>query len=331
MALIFFDGFEAGDALIKWTVTGGTVTASTTNLPYGYGRSVQLNTASGTLTKRFTAVTKVFVGFAYHSGTNNAGDFLSIMGDTGTTTHLTVRWVNSTTIGLYRGGTQIATGTAPEPATTTNLFSYVEVMATISDTVGTAEIRIDGTTVLTFSGDTKNAGTASTIDAVKFANSAGIIVLDDVYIADDSGTAANNFLGAVRVYTLAPTGAGATTQWTPSTGANWAAVDEQPYSATDFISDTVSGDRDTYVMSDLPGTAVSVVGVQACSVSKKSDAGAITFKHTVRSSGTNYASSAITPTTSDATYVDLRPTDPATSAAWTVAAVNAMEAGVEIT
>lgn len=331
MALIFFDGFEVGDYATKWTATTGTVATTTINLPYAYGRGIQLNSNSGTLTKRFTAVSKVFVGFAYHTSAASTADSLFILGDNGATTHLTVRWSGPTTIGVYRGGTLLASGTAAEPSVTTNLFVYVEVSATIADSGGTVEVRVDGSTVVTYTGDTKNAGTNTTIDGVKFSNTSATLTLDDVYIADDSGSANNNFLGQVRVYSLAPTGAGTSTQWTPSTGSNWAAVDEQPFSATDFVTGTTSGHRDTYAMTDLPASATTVYGLQAVSVAKKSDAGAITYKNTIRSGGTNYASSAFAPTTTDAAYVDLRAVDPATSAAWTTSGVNGIEAGVEIT
>lgn len=331
MALIFHDGFEVGDYATKWTTATGTVAASTAQLPYGYGRCVQIN-ASGSLTKRFTAVTKVICGFAFHDANANTADFFSIMGDSGATTHLTLRWASTTSLGLYRGGTLIASGSANEPSATTNLFAYVEISATIADSGGTCDVKVDGSTVISFTGDTKNAGTATTIDAIKLgANSSQTTFFDDVYIADDSGSSANTFLGVVRVYSLAPTGAGASTQWTPSTGSNWAAVDEQTFSATDFVSDTISGHRDTYAMADLPTTVTTVYGLQTVSIAKKSDAGAITYKNTLRSGGTNYASSAFSPTTSDAAYVDLRTVDPATSAAWTTSGVNAIEAGVEIT
>ena len=336
MALIDFDGFDAGDMSLKWSAAGSPVWIAVAASRYGTGRVAQSANPNSIMQKSFTPVAQVILGFAYtHSSPNTGLDFLLLYGDTMGTAHLTLRWVSSGVLGLYRGGTQIATATVTNPAQTSNLWIYIEVSATINDTTGTCVVRVDGTTVINFTGDTKNAGTNSTIDGVRFykdANNGVNEFIDDFYLLDGTGSAPyNTFLGEVRVYTTVPTGAGASTQWTPSTGANWAAVDELPYSATDYVFTATAGNRDTYVMSDIPTNVGTVFGVRTSAIAKRTDVGTTSLRVVDRSGSTNYYSSATGLTTADG-YAPgaLRTVDPATSAAWTVSGVNALEAGVEI-
>jgi hypothetical protein len=279
-------------------------------------------------------MTQVFIGFANTQDTGSAfgGDFFILYGDAGVTAHLSLRWNAAGVLGLYRGGTLIATAsvTVREPV---GVWHYIEMSATIADSGGTCVVKINGTEVINFTGDTKNAGTATTIDAIRFQRTVpGNVYWDDYYLCDATGSAPyNTFLGEVRVQALMPTGAGASTQWTPSTGANWAAVDEVPPSATDYVLTATSGFRDTYAMSDLTGTVNTVLAARTYALAKKSDTGAASIKIVDRSGSTDYYSTSAALATTDTTMLGtLRITDPATSAAWTASGVNALQAGVEL-
>lgn len=333
MALIFFDGFDAGDYGIgKWSShTNGT---NTTTTRYGVGRAGS-HTNTGNFTESFTAVSQVFVGFAYAHTAQHAADFLSLHGDSGATSHLTLRWSSAGTLALYRGGSTLlatASSSVTDPLFGSGAWHYIEVSATIADSGGTCVVKCDGVTLINFTGDTKNAGTNTTIDTVKLLRSVTQTYFDDVYILDATGSAPHNsFLGEIRVYTLSPSGAGASTQWTPSTGSNYATVDELPYSASDNVQSSVSGNRDTYAMGNLPSNVGTIYALQTCLVAKKSDAGAMSVKVVDRPGSTNYASSAVALGTADSTVIGpTRTTNPDTSAAWTASDVNALEAGVEV-
>jgi hypothetical protein len=80
--------------------------------------------------------------------------------------------------------------------------------------------------------------------------------IDDV-IFDDS-----TWVGPSSIQGLVPTGAGATTQFDPSTGSNYACVDEVPASDTDYIYTNTANDVDTYACGNLTGTINSVKAVQ---------------------------------------------------------------------
>lgn len=332
MALLFIDGFDAGDTTQKWTSTIGG--SSSTDTRFSTGRSWLISTNLDLMNKTITPSSQVFIGFALKLTAHATGRFLDIKGDGGVTTHLSFAFPSSTTIEVYRGGsggTALASATLAAPLTWS---TYLEISATIADAGGAVEIKSNGISILTFSGDTKNAGTNTTIDNISFGKMTGFspaIYVDDVYICDSTGSAPyNTFLGDVRVHTMTPSAAGTTTQFTPSSGANYTTVDELPYSATDYVSASSPSTKDTYQLSDLPAGTSTIYAVQTNLIAKKTDAGSVALRPVVRSGGTDYAGSSVVLPSSDATISNLRVQDPATSTAWTSGGVNGMEAGMEI-
>lgn len=335
MALVFMDGFEAGDTTLKWEyVLAGSRSADTR---FSTGSSWSLSPLGSNMFKSFTPVSKVIVGFAAKfTSLSGASDFLRLAGDSGATTHLMLRYQGNY-LKLVRGdGTVLATEATPSMVL--NAWqNYYEISATIADAGGTATVRVNGVPVITYTGDTKNGGTATTIDRLTFVTmtnggtDASVFLMDDFYICDGTGSAPyNDLLGDVRVHTMVPNGAGTSTQFAPSSGANYTTVDELPFSAADYVRSATPGNRDTYAMSDLPAGVTTIYGVQNNIITKKTDAGTIGIKPVLRSGGTNYYGTTTNLGTADILIRDLRQFDPATSAAWTSAAVNNMESGAEV-
>lgn len=333
MTLLHFDGFELGDHLLDYAPSGTNQPQTAASTRFGYGRMLN-TTLSGVsqLTKSITPSAEVFVGMAVSIVATTPGiPFITLLGDSGATSHLSVVWTNSTTLALQRGGTTIATASVNEPL---NQWSYVELRATIADSGGRGVVKVDGATVIDFTGDTKNGGTSTNIDAVRFGKTASSgapagFYIDDFYICDALGAAPyNTFLGPIQVQTPAPSGAGSSTQMTPSTGANYAAVDEQPYSATDYVQGT-SGQKDLYAMGDV--ASGTILAVQARGIAKATDAAPVSIKGLVKSGSTTNTGASTALGASDATVKgNILTTDPNTGAAWTLAGLNAIEAGFEV-
>jgi hypothetical protein len=110
-------------------------------------------------------------------------------------------------------------------------------------------------------------------------------------------------------------------------------VDEAlPTDDTDYLSTLTSGARETHQMGNLPALPTPTIwGVQHCLNARKEDAGTCQVKSLLKSGATTQAG----PTTQTlaATYAYYREiwvTDPATGLAWTPAALDAVEAGVEL-
>ena len=338
MALLFMDGFYVADYGSKYTIiNSGGGYSSTTSTRFGSGRAVQrIHNSTGELWRAVPATTTVICGFAVMYTNNYPGfpaSLLAVSGDNAATDHISVVTGDTmNTLWVRRGNTTLFTATN----IAVNVWHHLELKVTISGTTGSVELRIDGVSVGTFSGNTKNGGTNSSIDTVKLGGSGNntsiTISRDDLYILDDTGAAPyNNFLGDVRVYSLSPAGAGVSTQWTPDTGSNYAEVNEVPYSAANYVQSNTSGQRDTYVLADLPtGGVTTVYGVQSNVIAKRTDAGAIAVKPVLKS-GAAISYGPSTPLlVSDTTISGMRTTDPATSAPWTVSGVNGLEAGMEV-
>lgn len=335
MTLLYMDGFEAGDFALRYVggLGGVAISPSATGTRFGVGRYLT-STANSVIKVLPSPVNRMIVGIAYYSisGADGSNAF-TLLGDANAIAHVGVRIMSGGAIALYRGaspGTQVAiTANGLFPF---NAWNYIEFSATVSDTVGVAKVRLNGVEVLSFTGDTRNAGTLQSLDSVAFAQNTNSLRWDDLYICDDIGSApGNDFLGDVRVHALVPTGPGANTNLTPSAAPNWGCVDELPYSAADFVTSATVGARDTYAMSDLPAGVTTVYGVQQNTIAKKSDAGTRSIKNVLRSGGTDYPDAAATALpASDGWTRTLRVTDPATSAAWSIAGVNGIEAGIEV-
>lgn len=337
MALLWMDGFDMGDTVQRGYATVGNITRWTTTR-FGSGAMVSTEYDQG-LKKSFTASAQVFVGVAMTGRTlvtyPGVGTLstMSLCGDNGVTRHLTLSLYKDRlvlTLGAYNGtvlGTYVR-------AATNSVFDYYEMSATIASTGGTCTVRLNGNVVISFTGNTKNGGTNTTVDAVSFGNNyAGgeYTYVDDLYICDGTGSAPyNTFLGDVRVLSLSPTADGSSKQWTPDTGTtNYSRVNEVPYSAANYVTSGTVGQRDTYAMADLTGSP-TVLALQTCVVAKKSDAGTMNLKPAIKSGASVYYGATTALAGSDTTLTDLRTVDPATAAAWTVTGVNAIEAGMEV-
>jgi len=324
MALLFMDGFDASDAVLKWSTTG---TPTFTVTPrFGVGKAIS---GGFTYARAFPASSRVFVGAAcYWMNGSLTKALWTLQGDSGATSHLILQITGAGALQVSRAATILATSAAG--VMLLNTWAYVEMSATIADSGGTIEVCINGVSVLTFTGDTKNAGTNTTVDMLSVGGAAWFGAYDDLYICDDTGSVNNTFLGDVRVQTLLPTGAGASTQFTPSVGSNWDNVNDTPYVSTTYNSDSVSGHRDTYAMGDLISGTGTIFGVQDNILALKTDAGAASIKAAIKSGGTVYYDSTVALGTALDSSNAVREQDPATSAAWTATNVNAVEFGAEV-
>lgn len=333
MTLLYADSGDLGDFAQRYSLVGSPSSSTTTR--FGTGRSISVSGSNAQIRRSVAASARLIMGFAFNPGNTPSSNtaLASMAADGATVVHPVLQYTTGAGFLVQRGGTTIATsaGGLANPG----VWNYIEMSATIDDAAGRVIVRVNGAIVIDFTGDTRNAGVSTNLDAI-FLHAAtglsGATLYEDIVALNALGSApANDFIGDVRVLTLPPTGAGANTGLTPSTGANWSCVDELPFSATDFVSGSAAGVKDTYATTDLPAGITTVYGVQVAAVAKKTDAGTRSLKTTVRSGGTDYSDAAGTAlTTSDTTVLSMRSVDPATGVAWTPTGVNALEVGVEV-
>ena len=243
---------------------------------------------------------------------------------------LNVRIETNGYLAIYRNNTQIAvTGSAVIGA---DVFNYIEFKGVLANSGGTAEIILNGVSVLSFTGDTLD-GTVTDIDKIRVGSGATIDVIDDLYICDGTGSTNNTFLGDVTVEKLTPNGNGNSSVLVGSDGNstdNYLLVDETTPSTADYVGSATEGDKDTYAYSNIAGAPASVLGVAVNSYQAKSDSGTKFARPVVRSGTTDYVGTSVSLSTSYVAGQQLWETDPDTAVAWTESGVNAIEAGFEV-
>jgi len=342
MALLFCDGFDhyaTADVLKKWS-------GYNTDLTIGaYGRfgssGVRLGQYGvGGVYKTFTTgFATAIAGFAFYlpdvrSGISMFDLWATSLGE------YHARICLDTLNRLYvanSAGTMIA-GPA-SVALPLAAWSYIEIKVYVHNSDGTAEIRVNGQSVLSATGlDTRYGSTAGegVINGVSLfyhnaRNDNPYWQADDFYLCDSSGSTNNTFLGDVRVQSIFPSGAGNTTQMTPSAVSNYQCVDEAaPNADTDYVSETTAGEKDTYAFGNLTPTSGTVKGVRVMICARKDDAGSRSIAPVYRPASTDYDGT--TGVVSDSyTYLsEIKEVSPETSAAWTIAEINGAEFGVKL-
>lgn len=327
MSLLYLDSFaHQSTARYQSANTSAGGFNNTSGLRVGPWR------VKGLFKKAIAASSEVTSGVAFFWGA--AASILTFYGDSGATSHVTMMVNSSGKIEVRRGGTGgtlLAAGTTTVPSAT---WFYVEARVTIADSGGIVQVRLNGSTTneIDFVGDTKNGGTATTIDAVEAGTTANCSMAD-WYIVNNAGSVNTGWLGDTVVRALVPTADGDLSGLTGSDGnsvSNWQQVDDLPVSATDYNGSPTSGAEDTYNITDLPTNATAVKGVQVSATMAKSDTGAAGSSVIVRVGGTDYTSGAKTLSTSYQEFLDVYDTNPGTSDAWSVAAVNALQVGMKV-
>ena len=290
------------------------------------------------LTKTISSGATRVIGFALNLFTGYPAServFLVLREDS--TTHLTFTIAATGAIKVYRGtssGTLLGTTGASLPASG---FPHVEIKATINDSTGAVQIWFngtgDGTTnrVLNLSGiDTRNGGTSGVIDNFRFwYDGSGTTTslksyLADLFVHEDTQQ------GDWRWEALSANADGDSSQFVGSDGNstnNYLLVTKTNPDVTTYVDEDTAGQKDLYNFANLSVSSANIGCVIVRTYAQKTDAGTCTFTHTVKSSSTTADSSTLSPGTAATFQNTLWHTDPATSAAWTVSGVNAMQAG----
>lgn len=344
MALLFMDGFDhyaSADILKKWTAQNGSSSITLINSTAGRRGGGALLAPSGSATTANVTKTlaasyaTLIVGIAWKISAVSARNIMSVL-DNGTA-HLTLVMNSDSTLSIRRGtsaGTTLATSGS---SLSLNTWYYIELKATIHDSTGAYEVRVNGSPWLSASNvDTRNGANASVNQVLLGSDGVLANVLtqtfDDLYICDTSGSAPqNDFLGDVRIDTVLPSADGTYTDFTPSTGTDhYALVDEATPSTSDYNESGTSGHQDSYVMQNVSSIPGTIFGVQVNVLAHKDDAGIRSLKVGVRSGTTDSVDAGLGLSESAIYYRNIFATDPDTTAAWTESGANAAEALVEV-
>ena len=351
MALLYIDSFDhyaTADLAEKWTsttVSGGTLSIGSSGRRGSQGLRVtgpvSVSQCLATQTLAPVDASTCLAGFSLLlSHAPPTGGYAIFRVADGGTTQWTLAVLGDFRLQIRQGGvagTVLATSSATGLAT--GVAAYLEVKGVIHPSAGTADIRVNGVSVLAATGlntrsSANNAWTAVQL-GVSTTTGSNLETLetvdyDDLYVLDGSGAAPwNAFLGDCRVDARYPTAEGATIGWTPSTGTdNAATLDETaPNDDTDYNTAAVTSLTDTFVCQDAPVAGAAIYGVQVNLSAKKTESGTCSLASVIRQGTTDLAGPAQDPTTSYAYLRTVYPTNPHTSAAWTESDFNANEYG----
>lgn len=328
MARIFVAGFESHGVEVFDTVSGAT-RYSTSGLDMDGSYCLECSSSTDYAHKVLpTSYGSLF--FAFRLRVVGDSEVIIALYDSSGTAIATL-YRNKTTqyldFRLGTGSTSFGIASAPTVKDKTYL---IEIEYTPSNSSGVVEVKQDGTSIISYSGGDTTYGLENVqgfrLGSISSGNDA-YCYFDDI-IVDDAA-----WIGKTYIQGLTITGAGTTTQWDPSTGSNYACVDEVPYSDTDYVSTNTTNEIDTYALSNLSGTIDSIKAVAL--TARAAYDGSPTPTHIqlgVRSGGTDYFATNFSPPSSFG-FLGQRilEVDPATSAAWTESNVNAAEAGMKAT
>jgi hypothetical protein len=333
MSLLFMEGFDQykDQTYIIGTAKWANVTSAGTLTTGRLGGNSWRTVNSDILTSITMPNTATWiVGMAIQFSAFRAATILRLLD--GSSVQLAVAETASGALSVSRGSTVLATSAA---VLSTGIWHYLEFKATINNTTGSYELRLNGKPILSgTSADTQDTANAY---ANKFSIGqsgvgVGYVYFDDIYVLDDAGTFNNDFLGDVAVFTRYPA-SDESVSFTPSTGAaNYPLVGQVSTGDADYVSSATPGDTDVYGLSALstPGTPQVVAGVAVSARGWKTDAGGRTARVNLLSGSSTLSGATIAITTSAMWFEKITETDPATSGAWTVSGVEAVRAGIEV-
>lgn len=354
MAVLFFDSFDhyaTADMAEKWTAVEVASTGAASIGAFGRNSTNGFRADMGfqALAYAQAKITLVpsgvgfVVGFAFKTraapavGATKAG--ICAITDVGAI-QLLLRLNNDMTLSVLRGNTTVLGTTSA--SLSTGVSAFIEFKGTIDNSAGTASVYINGVLALSLTGIDSQATANTSWNGVLIGGQIGTDGasgahdsendFDDFYVFDQSGSSPwNNVVGDVRVARLKATTDGATTTLTTSTGTDHAALidEEPPNDDTDYNHTSTTGNKDTYVMEDLPISGVQVYAVQVVVANKKVDPANASIAGVVRHSGTDYDSASQAQSTAYAFNRFMFQTNPGTSNPWTESDVNAMQAGVK--
>jgi hypothetical protein len=207
-----------------------------------------------------------------------------------------------------------------------NTWNHFITKFIIHDTMGEIVVKLNGETILNFTGDTRQQTNVTWTDAI-FMPSGLDTYLDDLVIADTD-------LGDVRVITKYPDADSATHDaWSNSSGSDaYALLDETtPNDDTDYIYSSTSGQKSTWSF-EAVGLTGTVKGVQLNLRAKKVNTGTRAIRGMSRVSSTDYEDTNTKYLPSDG-YSQSRhvwENNPNTASAWAVSEIDASEFGVDV-
>lgn len=341
MAIVKMDGFDLyGDTTGlegSWSTVGTPSLGTATGRFGGGGVTVNGNTSEGVYLTDTSGDKFITAGFAFKSDMVDEQRLFCGLSNTFSSNSINGAVLLNTDGSITvegDGGINLASSAAA--TISANSWYYIEVQLH-KDAAGSIEVFVNGTSVVSASGDTEDGAANILLFGTVSSGSTNTTVYDDVYLATDA-SALPAIKGDVVIETVLPNADTAQADWTLSAGTDGFALIDDALGTngdgdTTYISETTLGNKSEFDLENISASPTSVHAVAIRTRAAKTDAGTIEYTQYIDSSGTEGAGSAIAPAESvyNLSVSDIYETDPNTASAWTEAGVNALKLGVEIT
>ncbi len=227
--------------------------------------------------------------------------------------------------GNVSGGTFLAASTA---LLTFNVWYYIEVEFRVDNPAGYVRVFANGSPIITFTGDTLAVTGEPSVSRIGVLGGSPVAAIDDVYVTERTTR-----YGEARAQTVRPIADTADKDFSPNAGAtNYSRVNELLIDGdSSYVSSSTVGAEDLYELDDLDATPESIFAVQVRVVARKDDAATRAIKAGLKSGATLTLGEEFFLSSSYTTHVDIYDLNPDTSAAWTKAAIDALQIGQRIT
>jgi len=310
-----------------WNSLTGSI--STSGLPAGNIEStaLQINPSGGVITVPNSPGTYTY-GVRFCPTATLGQTAFMVWRDPTNTAQITFNINANGTFSALRGATTLGTSST-SVVMVKNAWSYVEFQLLCDASVGTLAIQINGTSVLSLTGqNTKGSSTTTNIGNLLLgSNISGYY--QDFYITNSSGSYNTGFLGDVQMPVSLANANGAFTAWTANgTTPLYNCVNAStPADSTIFASDSNPTDRMSVA---YPTTSVTgnIVGVAHVSRMLKSTSGTRTVSQVVTNNSVDQVASAQSLNTTYTYYQQISETDPNTSLPWTQSGFNTIQTGL---
>ena len=334
MARIWMSGLEAGHIQIFDTYSGASISAAQARTgSYSVYLSADTHYVRSALP---AAIAEVYFRFGFHTDLFD-GTRLFYLYDSGGTAQFALTVQKEIHMFEARRGAYNGTVLGRGGEIHQNRWHCVEVRLKVDNAAGVVQVKVDGTLVIDFAGDTQETANANVL-SFQFGIAGDTLnhtYIDDIAFNDTAGGVNDSWIGRGGIPAIFPEGVGNSTDLGlfPNGGeANWEDVDDvPPDDDTSYVFDDLIDDHDSYEMDDLIATG-TISAVQWLARAKSDLVGAPEIMRVLRIGGVDYDGAVDIAIDADYDYYpEIFDEDPnAGPGVWTAAAVNGMEVGVKI-
>lgn len=230
---------------------------------------------------------------------------------------------------LNSAGSTLATSSGP--IAIAGSWQHFEVKAFFSSTVGSVEVKLEGSTVLSVTSvNTSPSGLECAI--ISFSNGTADQFMKDLVIWNNIGSYVNDWVGTVSTVSVVPS-ADVALNWTPVGAANgWSILDNAPPNDANYIeAGTPAPAAYRASLTNLLANVTQVKGLYVLQRSRKANGDDGNIQVTLHSSAATQLGPNQAIGSSFTYYGFASEFDPNTTVAWTPAGVNALEVSLNRT